>query len=47
MTKTFDEESENYTTFAEHCDTEGLKIGHTINKMIRRFLKENKLKVKE
>jgi len=47
MTKTFDEQPKNYSTFSSYCEIEGLKVGKTINKLIREFMKENKLTVIE
>lgn len=43
--KSWQEEPENYTTFKNLVGEKGLDVGKTLNKLIRRFLRENDAKV--
>lgn len=45
--KSWQEEEENYKTFKNLVGKKELDVGETINKLIRRFLKENGEKVVE
>ena len=42
MNKTFDAD-ENYDLLTNYCETNGIKIGHVINKGIKNFLVEHKV----